>query len=166
MNEKQIAIIMGSDSDLNIVNETIKVLKEFGVSHSVMVASAHRTPDVVSEFATNAEANGVKLIIAAAGAAAHLGGVIAAHTNLPVIGIPIDATSFNGLDALLSIVQMPGGVPVASMAVGKAGAKNAGLFAIQILALSDDSLKKKLKQYKEDMKAKVAEKNKKLQSMI
>ena len=166
MKDSKVAIIMGSDSDLNVVSETIKVLKEFKVKHSVNVASAHRTPELVMDIVSKAEAGGVQVLISAAGAAAHLGGVIAAHTTLPVIGIPIDATSFGGMDALLSTVQMPGGVPVASMAVGKAGAKNAGLFAVQILALNDEGLKKKLVKYKEDMKKKVNAKNKSIQKLV
>jgi phosphoribosylaminoimidazole carboxylase PurE protein len=166
MKKFDILIVMGSDSDLEIVKESIKVLKEFKVSHSVRVASAHRTPEVVIDIVGDAEVKGTKVIISAAGAAAHLGGVIAAHTTLPVIGVPIDATSFSGMDALLSTVQMPGGVPVASMAVGKAGAKNAALFAIQILSLSNDTLKKKLIKYKEDMKKKVIAKDKKIQKLI
>lgn len=166
MKDTKVTILMGSDSDLKIVSETIKVLHEFKVKHSVHVASAHRTPELVLEIVKEAEESGVKVLIAAAGAAAHLGGVIAAHTTLPVIGIPIDATSFSGMDALLSTVQMPGGVPVASMAVGKAGAKNAALFAIQILSLSDDKLKTKLIKYKEDMKQKVMEKNQNIQKKL
>jgi phosphoribosylaminoimidazole carboxylase PurE protein len=166
MKDSLVTIIMGSDSDLGVVSEGIKVLKEFGVKHTVRVASAHRTPEVVYNIVKAAEENGVKVIIAAAGAAAHLGGVIAAHTNLPVIGIPIDATSFGGMDALLSTVQMPGGVPVASMAVGKAGAKNAAIFALQILALSDERIKKQLIKYKQDMKKKVVSKDKKVQKLI
>lgn len=164
MEECLVAILMGSDSDIKTISESIKIFEEFGVEYSIRVASAHRTPEIVCEFAKNAEKNGIKVIIAAAGAAAHLGGVIAAHTNLPVIGIPIDATSFGGMDALLSTVQMPGGVPVASMAVGKPGAKNAALFAIQILALSDDSLKKKLVRYRDDMKKRIILKNEKIQN--
>jgi len=164
--DTKVTIIMGSDSDLNIVSETLKVLKEFKVKHSVHVASAHRTPELVFDIIREAEEKGVNVIISAAGAAAHLGGVIAAHTTLPVIGIPIDATSFGGMDALLSTVQMPGGVPVASMAVGKAGAKNAALFAVQILSLSDDKLKKLLVKYKEAMKKKVKQKNSKIQKLV
>jgi len=164
--EISILIVMGSDSDLEVVSESIKILKEFEVAHSVRVASAHRTPELVINIVKEAEENGAKVIISAAGAAAHLGGVIAAHTTLPVIGIPIDSTSFSGMDALLSTVQMPGGVPVAAMAVGKAGAKNAALFALQILALSDKKIEKKFKKYKEDMKEQVISKDKKIQKLI
>jgi 5-(carboxyamino)imidazole ribonucleotide mutase len=155
---------MGSDSDYEIVKEGVKILKEFDVPYSVRVASAHRTPKIVSDIAEKAKDDGVKVIIAAAGAAAHLGGVIAAHTNLPVIGVPIDSTSLAGLDALLSMVQMPGGVPVATMAVGKAGAKNAALFALQILALSDKRIEQKLIKYRENMKKRVILKNEKIQN--
>ncbi len=165
MNEAKVAIIMGSDSDFDVVKKGIKILKEFGVAHTVRVASAHRTPAIVCEFAKNAEERGIKVIIAAAGMAAHLAGVIAAHTTLPVIGIPIKA-SFEGLDALLATVQMPGGVPVASMAVGKAGAKNAALFALQILALSDDNIKEQLKKHKENMQKQVVLKNEKIQGLL
>ena len=164
MNGSLVAIIMGSDSDYEIVKSGIKILKDFKVPYSVRVASAHRTPKIVCDLAEKAKADGVKVIIAAAGAAAHLGGVIAAHTSLPVIGIPIDSTSFGGMDALLSMVQMPGGVPVATMAVGKAGAKNAALFALQILALSDESIGQKLEKYKENMKKQVILKNEKIQN--
>lgn len=128
----KVAIIMGSNSDWPILEPAEKTLKEFGVEVEVVVASAHRTPDVVHEFAAGARERGVEVIIAAAGAAAHLGGVIAAYTTVPVIGIPINATPLGGMDALLSFVQMPSGIPVATMAIN--GAKNAALFAVQILA--------------------------------
>ncbi len=165
MSDSLIAIVMGSDSDIGVVSECLKVLKEFGVAYSVRVASAHRTPDLVADFAVNAEENGIKVIIAAAGAAAHLGGIIAAHTKLPVIGIPIDSSPLSGMDALLSTAQMPGGVPVATMAIGKAGAKNAALFALAILALCDEKIRARLGKYRKDMKKRVIQKNEKIQKM-
>lgn len=139
-----VSVVMGSDSDLAVMEEAIKVLDEFGVPREVFLTSAHRSPDRTADFAQKAAGRGVRAIIVGAGAAAHLAGVIASQTTVPVIGVPIDATSLNGLDALLSTIQMPGGIPVATMAIGKAGAKNAALLAIRILALSDDALKKKL----------------------
>ena len=142
-----VSVVMGSDSDLPVMKEAVKVLEKFGIPHEVFLTSAHRSPERTSTFAREAAKRGVKVIIVGAGAAAHLAGVIAAETYLPVIGVPIDATSLGGLDALLSTVQMPGGVPVATMAIGKAGAKNAAIMAVRILALQDDSLRKKLKAY-------------------
>src|SRR5262245_30904316 len=134
-----IRILMGSDSDLESVQEAINVLKEFGISHEARALSAHRTPHLVAEYVAKADKEGAKAYIAAAGGAAHLGGVIAALTTRPVLAIPI-TSALNGLDSLLSMVQMPGGVPVATFAIGKAGAKNAGLFAVQLLALSNVEL--------------------------
>jgi len=151
----KIAIIMGSKSDLEVMNEAANMLKEFGIEHEMKVLSAHRAPKDVAEYSENAAANGFKVIIAGAGAAAALPGVIAAHTTLPVIGVPIDSTSLKGIDALLSIVQMPSGIPVACMAIGKTGAKNAGLFAIEILAAGDKALEKKLQDYKKELADKV-----------
>ena len=142
-----VSVVMGSDSDLPIMTEATKILEEFGIGHEVILTSAHRTPLRTTKFATAAAGRGVKLIIVGAGAAAHLAGVIAAQTTLPVIGVPIDATSLHGLDALLSTVQMPGGIPVATMAIGKAGAKNAALFALRMLALEDKALAVKLSAY-------------------
>jgi phosphoribosylaminoimidazole carboxylase PurE protein len=139
---------MGSQSDLETMNESAAVLKEFGVDYEVKVLSAHRTPKEVAEFAKDARKNGIKVIIAGAGGAAHLAGVIAAHTTLPVIGIPMDTRVLGGIDSFLSTLQMPGGVPVACMSIGKAGAKNAGIFAAQILATEDNGLEKKLQAYK------------------
>lgn len=147
----KVGIIMGSDSDLTIMEEAAKVLKQFGIPFSVTVASAHRTPEKAAHFASHAYAEGMRVIIAGAGMAAHLGGVLAAHTTLPIIGVPIDSGPLQGMDALLSTVQMPPGVPVASMGIGKAGAKNAGLFAVQILAQDDPKLTQDLVQYKKDM---------------
>lgn len=157
-----VGILMGSDSDLPIMEEAVKVLKGFGIPYEVIVSSAHRTPGKTSKYARNAEKRGIRVIIAGAGSAAHLAGFIAAETTLPVIGVPIDSSSLNGLDSLLSIVQMPGGVPVASMAIGKAGAKNAGIFAAQILSTADERLRAALKDYKKELARQVEEKAKKL----
>ena len=159
----KVAIIMGSNSDWPVLEPAEKVLQDFGVEVEVVVASAHRTPDLVHEFAAGARDRGVEVIIAAAGAAAHLGGVIAAYTTLPVIGIPINATPLGGMDALLSFVQMPGGVPVATMAIN--GAKNAALFAVQILATGYPELVAKLAADREKMKAEVAAKAEKLAAL-
>ena len=153
----KVAIIMGSDSDWGIVEPAAKVLKEFGIEIEVIVASAHRTPDKVHTFASEAREKGIEVIIAAAGDAAHLGGVIAAYTTLPVIGLPINSTSLNGLDSLLSIVQMPAGIPVATMAIN--GAKNAGIFAVQIMSGKHPLLVDKLTDYRKKMAATVEEKD-------
>ncbi len=158
----KVLILMGSDSDLPIMEEASKVFDGFGIPYEMTVSSAHRTPERTLKIAGGAAERGIKIIIAGAGAAAHLAGFIASQTTLPVIGIPIDATPMRGLDALLATVQMPGGVPVATMAIGKAGAKNAGLFASEILALSDKRLANKLVLDREAQAAKVAEKAKKL----
>jgi len=154
MNKKKdvmVSVVMGSDSDLPIMFEATKILEEFGIPHELFLTSAHRTPARTTKFAQEAINRGVKIIIVGAGAAAHLAGVIASQTQLPVIGVPIDATAVHGLDALLSTVQMPGGIPVATMAIGKAGAKNAALYAVRILALEDKKLKAKLSSYIEKM---------------
>ena len=163
---KLVSIIMGSDSDLDVMKDCADVLKEFDVSYEMQVMSAHRTPDLVAKFSANAAKQGLKVIIAGAGAAAHLAGAVAANTILPVIGVPLAATALNGLDALLATVQMPAGVPVATVAVGRSGAKNAGLLAVQILALSDGKLTDKLTKYKDSMAQGCQEKNKKLQEKI
>ncbi|MDO5311372.1 MAG: 5-(carboxyamino)imidazole ribonucleotide mutase [Clostridia bacterium] len=160
----KVAIVMGSNSDLPVVKGAIDKLKEFGVEFEARVISAHRTPQAAEEFAKSAEDRGVSVIIAAAGKAAHLGGVIAAYTTLPVIALPIKSSLMDGLDSLLSMVQMPSGIPVATVAVN--GAENAGILAVQMLALSDKSLSDKLKKFKEDMAAAVAEKDKKLQAEL
>lgn len=160
----QVGIVMGSDSDFPLMKKTVDILEDFGVSYEVKVSSAHRTPEDTLAYAESAEERGLKVLIAGAGAAAHLPGVIAAKTTLPVIGVPINATALNGLDALYAIVQMPSGVPVAS--VGIDGAKNAGLLAVQILATADDSLRDKLALYKENMKAAVQGKNAKIQQTL
>ena len=161
---KKVAIIMGSDSDLPIVEKAIKVLKEFEVEFSVHVFSAHRTPEEAAQFTKNAKANGYKVIIAAAGMAAHLAGAIAANTTLPVIGIPCKSSNLDGLDALLSTVQMPTGIPVATVAIN--GAANAALLAIEMLALSDESLDKKLEQKRLKDKEIVLEKDKNIINRI
>ena|SRR4030042_4525622 len=142
-----VSVVMGSDSDLPIMSEATKILEEFGIAYELILTSAHRTPERTTKFAKTADSRGVKVIIVGAGAAAHLAGVIASQTLLPVIGVPIDATSLKGLDALLATVQMPGGIPVATMAIGKPGAKNAALFAVRFLALSDKTIHKKLAGY-------------------
>ena len=157
---------MGSDSDLEIMREAATVLKQFGVSYDMKVLSAHRTPEQVSEYVKNAPKNGTKIFIAGAGGAAHLAGVIAAHSILPVIGIPIPTQMSGGLDSLLSTVQMPAGIPVATVAASKGGATNAGLLAVQMLALSDPSLQKKLKEYKESLVKSVQTKNEKLSEQL
>lgn len=159
-----VGILMGSDSDLPIMEETAKVLREFGVPFEMTISSAHRTPKRTSDYAKSAERRGLLVIIAGAGSAAHLAGFIAAETTLPVLGVPIESSPLNGLDSLLSTVQMPGGVPVASMAIGKAGAKNAGIFAVQILSTADERLRKALKEYRKKMAKQVEEKARKLKA--
>lgn len=152
---KSISIIMGSQSDLETVQSAIDLLKEFNAEFEVKVLSAHRTPKELAEYVEDAPGRGVKVFIAAAGGAAALAGVIASHSILPVIGIPIETKSLKGLDSLLSTVQMPGGIPVASMAIGKAGAKNSALFALEILGLMDNKIQSKLAKYKKQMRAKI-----------
>lgn len=161
---KKVAVIMGSDSDFPVVSGAIKTLKEYGVPVEVHIMSAHRTPAQAVEFASNAKANGFGVIIAAAGKAAHLAGVLAAHTTIPVIGIPVKSSTLDGLDALLATVQMPKGIPVATVAID--GADNAALLAVQILALSDDSLSEKLNNLKAEMEAGVVAKDKAIQSKV
>ncbi len=157
-----VAIVMGSDSDLEIMREAGKALEEFGIAYEMDVTSAHRSPARTSHFARSAAERGIKVIIAGAGGAAHLAGVIAAETTLPVIGVPIPSTSLGGLDSLLATVQMPAGIPVATVAVGKAGATNAGILAAQMLALGDPELAHKMKGHKEKLARGVEEKSKKL----
>ncbi len=159
-----VGILMGSDSDLPVMEEAAKMLRAFNIPYEITVSSAHRTPRKTSDYAKNAEKRGIRVIIAGAGAAAHLAGFIAAETTLPVIGVPIDSSSLNGLDALLATVQMPGGVPVASMAIGKAGAKNAGIFAAEILSVADVKLRDALKRHRKEMARQVEEKAKKLKA--
>ena len=158
-NNAAVGIVMGSDSDLGVMKETTSILKQFGVPYEITVASAHRSPKRAAEFATTAWERGVRVIIAGAGHAAHLAGAMAAHTSLPVIGVPIDSSCLQGFDALLSTVQMPPGIPVATVSIGKSGARNAGILAVQILALSDATLQAKLKDFKADMAEKVAQKS-------
>jgi len=153
-----VGIVMGSDSDLGVMKEAAAILKKFDVPFEITVASAHRSPERAGEFASTARDRGVKVIIAGAGHAAHLAGVMAAHTPLPVIGVPIDSSCLQGLDSLLATVQMPPGIPVATTALGKPGARNAGILAVQMLALSDQELQDKLVAFKQDMAKKVAEK--------
>jgi phosphoribosylaminoimidazole carboxylase PurE protein len=158
-----IGIIMGSDSDLPVMQEAGKILKQFEVPYEIGVYSAHRSPHRTAEYVRTARERGLKLIIAGAGSSAHLAGVTAAETTIPVIGVPIDSSPLSGFDALLSTVQMPPGVPVATMGVGKSGATNAGIFAVEILALSDERLSSKLTEYKSKLEQAVAEKSKKVQ---
>jgi phosphoribosylaminoimidazole carboxylase PurE protein len=160
-----VGIIMGSDSDLNVMQEAVKVLKQFEVAFEIGVYSAHRSPHRTLEYVKSARDRGLKLIIAGAGSSAHLAGVTAAETTLPVIGVPIDSSPLSGFDSLLSTVQMPPGVPVGTMGVGKSGATNAGFFAVQILALADEKLARKLGEYKVQLEKTVAEKSKKVQEL-
>ena len=157
---KKVAIVMGSDSDLGVMEKAAKKLESFGVEYEMRIMSAHRTPVAASEFSANAKDNGFGVIIAAAGKAAHLGGVLAAHTTLPVIGVPIKSSTLDGLDALLSTVQMPSGIPVATVAID--GAENAAILAVQMLALSDEGLAAQVAQMKIDMENAVLAKDAKL----
>jgi len=155
-----VAVVMGSDSDMKVMKSCIEQLVDFGIEPVVRIISAHRTPEVAADFAEKAHKNGIKVIIAAAGMAAHLAGAMAAKLSLPVIGVPLDSgAGLGGMDALLSTVQMPPGVPVATMAIGKAGAKNAAVFAVQILALSDAGLSEKLADFRQHQKQKVIQKD-------
>ena len=157
---------MGSDSDWPKINAAAAALEEFGVAYEAHVMSAHRTPQAVADYASTAAARGLKVIIAAAGGAAHLAGVVAAHTTLPVIGLPVPTPDLGGLDSLLSTVQMPGDVPVASMAVGMGGPRNAGLFAVQILATADESLRSRLAAFKRQLADKIAAKDAQFQQTL
>ncbi|MBE7035002.1 MAG: 5-(carboxyamino)imidazole ribonucleotide mutase [Ruminococcaceae bacterium] len=163
-NTPKVAVIMGSDSDFPVVKKCILMLKKFGIEADTRVISAHRTPEMAASYAKEAEQNGVDLIIAAAGKAAHLGGVLAAFTTLPVIGIPMKSSTMDGLDSLLSMVQMPKGIPVATVAID--GADNAGILAAQILSLKYDFLKPLLAQFKAEMQAEVEAKDKALQAEV
>jgi len=158
----KVLIIMGSDSDLPIMEEAEKVLKEFKIPYDITIASAHRSPKRTVKLTIEAEKKGIEVIIAGAGSAAHLAGVIAAHTILPVIGVPVDSSPLKGIDALFSTVQMPPGIPVATMAVGKAGAKNAAILAVQILRAENPGITKKLRAYKTKMAKEVLKKAKKV----
>lgn len=164
MSAPKVAVIMGSDSDFDRMKSCIKKLKDFKIEPVVRVISAHRTPHEAEEFASNAEKNGIEIIIAAAGKAAHLGGVLAAFTTLPVIGVPIKSSTMDGMDSLLSMVQMPSGIPVACVAID--GSENAGILAAQMLSLKYDYLKEMLSEHKSKMAAAVAEKDKKLQALV
>ena len=166
MTEKKIGIIMGSDSDLPKLEGAIRTLKEFDIEFEAKVASAHRTPEIVVEWTTTAEERGIEVIIAAAGGAAHLAGVIAGHTILPVIGVPIGGTALAGFDSLLSMVQMPAGIPVATVAVGSAGGTNAALLALQIMAGKHQDIKEKLLTHRKNMVKKVADKDTALQKKL
>lgn len=158
-----VGIVMGSDSDLPIMTETARVLEELRVPYELEIASAHRSPDRAAEYARTAGQRGIRVLVVGAGGAFHLGGVLAAHTTLPVIAVPLAGSPLGGLDALLAAVQMPGGVPVGVMAVGKAGAVNAAIFAAQILALADRNLRRRLAEHKDQLAREVAEKNVRLQ---
>jgi phosphoribosylaminoimidazole carboxylase PurE protein len=160
MEKKNVGIVMGSDSDLPIMEEAIKMLKELKIGFEVMVTSAHRSPERTTQYAQRASDRGIEVIIAGAGHSAHLAGVIASHTHLPVIGVPINSSPLSGIDALLSTVQMPPGVPVATMAVGKSGAKNAAIFAAQILANKYPEIKKEIDSYKTMLTRDLNEKSK------
>ena len=162
--QPKVGILMGSDSDLEVMREAEKRLDSFAVAYETRILSAHRTPEKAAAYAATAQQRGLEVLICGAGAAAHLAGAIAANTTLPVIGVPIDSSSLKGLDALLATVQMPAGIPVATMAIGKAGAANAGIFAAQIVARNDAGLSAKLEQFKKEMAAGVEERDRKLQS--
>ncbi|MCM8778244.1 MAG: 5-(carboxyamino)imidazole ribonucleotide mutase [Candidatus Omnitrophica bacterium] len=154
-----VSVVMGSDSDLEIVESALEILKAFKIPYEVRIISAHRTPEEAIDFAKTAKDRGIKVIIAAAGGAAHLPGVIASHTELPVIGIPVETEALKGIDSLLSIVQMPAGIPVGTMALGKAGAKNSALYALRILALGDKKLNPLIIKYKKKMRKKVKDRD-------
>ena len=159
-----VSIVMGSDSDLPTMNGAASILAQFGVSHEIRVLSAHRSPAAVRRYALGARQRGLRVIIAGAGGAAHLAGVIAAHTTLPVIGVPVESAALKGLDALLSTVQMPPGVPVATVAIGPSGAKNAGVLAVQMLAITDAALRAKLEAYKRTLSDGVLAKDRQVRS--
>lgn len=161
-----VGIVMGSDTDFPVMSQAGEVLAKFGIAYEMQVLSAHRTPVLAHEYAANAASRGLKVLIAAAGGAAHLAGVVAANTTLPVIGVPMATSTLAGLDALLATVQMPSGIPVATMAIDKAGASNAAIFAAEILALSDPEIARKLVAHKENLVKSVAEKNARLQQLL
>ena len=167
MNQQvEVAIVMGSKSDWPVLEHTVQTLKKFGIGSTVRIMSAHRTPHEAAEFAENAAKNGIKIIIGAAGGAAHLAGVLAGHTTLPVIGIPVKGWALDGMDSLLSTVQMPKGVPVATVAIGKAGAINAAVLAAQILALSNPELQEKMVAFKKTMAEEVRQADAELQAEL
>lgn len=165
-NATRVGVIMGSDSDYPTMSEACRMLDRFGIGYEVEVVSAHRSPARAAEYAETAAKRGLRAIIVGAGGAAHLAGVVAALTTVPVIGVPISSTSLNGMDSLLAIVQMPGGVPVGTMAIGKAGAMNAGIYAAQVLGVSDAEVARKLAEYKKELDAGVAEKSARLKREI
>ena len=160
----QVGIVMGSDSDLPVMQASADALKSFGIPYEMTVASAHRSPARAADYAATAQSRGLKAIIAGAGHAAHLAGVLAAHTTLPVIGVPIDSSCLKGWDALLATVQMPPGIPVATMAIGKPGARNAGILAAQMIALANPQVAKQLTDFKTKMADQVAEKARKIEN--
>jgi 5-(carboxyamino)imidazole ribonucleotide mutase len=166
MSKPVVSIVMGSDSDLEIMREAGKALEDFGIAYEIDVTSAHRSPDRTADYARKVSDRGIRVIIAGAGGAAHLAGVIAAHTILPVIGVPISATALSGLDSLLATVQMPAGIPVATVAIGKPGATNAGILAAQILGVADSTIAQKLHAYKEKLANGVEEKSKKMKESL
>lgn len=166
MSKADVAVVMGSDSDWPLLEDTVNVLNQFGVECEVRVMSAHRTPDLAADYAKQAAGKGIKVIIAAAGGAAHLAGVIAGHSTLPVIGVPVTSNLMGGLDSLLSMVQMPAGIPVATVAVGKSGATNAALLAVQILALGREDLRQKLARHKKTLEEKVITGNERIQAEV
>ena len=165
MSKPVVSIVMGSDSDLEIMREAGKALEGFGIAYEIDVTSAHRSPDRTAEYARRAAGRGIRVIIAGAGGAAHLAGVIAAHTTVPVIGVPIPSTSLNGMDSLLATVQMPAGIPVATVAIGKPGATNAGILAAQILGVVDSAIAQKLEAHKAKLAQGVEEKSRKLREV-
>lgn len=165
MSKPIVSIVMGSDSDLEIMSEAGKMMSEFGIPYEIQVLSAHRSPERVTQFCKKVGKRGIRVVIAGAGGAAHLAGVVAAHVTVPVIGVPIPSV-LDGLDSLLSTVQMPSGIPVATVAIGKGGAANAGVLAVQILSLGSNSLKAKLAAYKKKLSDSVAEKNSRLQKNL
>lgn len=165
MDNPLVAVLMGSDSDMKVMEGALEILRTFEVPYEVKVLSAHRAPEDVAAFAKSAESRGIKVIIAGAGWAAHLAGAIAAHTILPVIGVPIDSSPLHGWDALLSTVQMPPGVPVATVSIGKGGAKNAAFLAVEILALWDDRLRNRLVAYRNKMREEILKKNEELANL-
>lgn len=158
----KVAVVLGSDSDYPIIHDVVQVLTDFGIPYEITVSSAHRSPDRTHRYAATLEERGIQVVIACAGAAAHLAGVLASHTILPVIGVPVDSSPLQGLDALLSTSMMPAGVPVATMGIGKAGASNAAVLATQILARSDPTLAQKLKEYKKQLADRVEEQDREL----
>ena len=166
MNKPKVAVVLGSDSDYPVIQDMLRILHEFEVAHEITVSSAHRSPDRTHRYAVTLEDRGIQVVIACAGAAAHLAGVLASHTILPVIGVPIDSSPLKGMDALLSTAMMPAGVPVATMGIGKSGASNAAVLAIQILARSDAELARRLKEYKKQLADKVEERDRELKKSI